>query len=463
MARPLLVASGGGGDAIAAAMLGSRLAEGEELHIATYSWDRLIVDPVPGPRSASDFVGLERVGEWNYKVTPTTTLRAPAASTLPRLAAELPATFYLLDPHSGVVGLEQQLRELVEITNADRVHVVDVGGDIVAAGDEPGLRSPLADSLTLASIQSLERTATVVVAGPGLDGELTAHEVRERCRLLAPNAFPSLLSVEEAITFGSIFEWHPSEASGMLRAAALRTRGSVEMRDHAALVLLTDQSPEVWQVDARRVFEASHAAQAMAQSTSLAEVEDALRRLGRRSEIDYERSKAGREPDGERQHDTQAAIGEHLADIETEAASRGADFLTIRRLAELLKLAPEAAPSLGPALRDRSVLQYFAPLWAVHRTAGLLLAPGVGRPISQKQEMNEHTEQIYVRLLNEGVEVWRPVQGRRAGIESFLIVGPRPQPEGERWEFPLDSLVSCRPRRFAAGEEGLAAEALAPL
>jgi hypothetical protein len=74
--------------------------------------------------------------------------------------------------------------------------------------------------------------------------------------------------------------------------------------------------------------------------------------------------------------------------------------------------------------------------------------------------MSGGIEQIYVRLLDEGAEVWRPVQARREGIEAFRIVGPRPQPEGERWEFPLGSLVTCRPRRYADGE-GLAAEGLA--
>jgi hypothetical protein len=75
--------------------------------------------------------------------------------------------------------------------------------------------------------------------------------------------------------------------------------------------------------------------------------------------------------------------------------------------------------------------------------------------------MQAGAEEIYVRLLDEGVEVWRPVQAVRSGDGDFAIVGPAPQPEGETWEFPLGALVMCRHRRFDDGSEGLAAEAVA--
>jgi hypothetical protein len=50
--------------------------------------------------------------------------------------------------------------------------------------------------------------------------------------------------------------------------------------------------------------------------------------------------------------------------------------------------------------------------------------------------MNAGPEEIYVRLLDEGVEVWRPVQAVRNGDGDFTIVGPALHPEGETWSFP---------------------------
>ena len=51
----MMVAAGGGGDAIAAAVLANAVPGIEGVGIATLAWDRLIVDPLPGPRSVSDF------------------------------------------------------------------------------------------------------------------------------------------------------------------------------------------------------------------------------------------------------------------------------------------------------------------------------------------------------------------------------------------------------------------------
>nr|WP_324604043.1 DUF1152 domain-containing protein [Streptomyces sp. LaPpAH-108] len=55
----LTVTAGGKGDAVAAAMLGTALyGDVDPLVIFAYAWDRLLVDPLPGPRGACDFTGL---------------------------------------------------------------------------------------------------------------------------------------------------------------------------------------------------------------------------------------------------------------------------------------------------------------------------------------------------------------------------------------------------------------------
>jgi hypothetical protein len=50
--------------------------------------------------------------------------------------------------------------------------------------------------------------------------------------------------------------------------------------------------------------------------------------------------------------------------------------------------------------------------------------------------------EIFVRLLDEGVEVWRPVQARQIGPDRYLILEQRYDCEVERWEFgPGDDVV----------------------
>jgi hypothetical protein len=65
-------------------------------------------------------------------------------------------------------------------------------------------------------------------------------------------------------------------------------------------------------------------------------------------------------------------------------------------------------------------------------------------------------ETIYVALLEEGVDVWRPVEAEREG-EFFRIVSSRP--DTERWAFPSGSLVRCEQRDLADGPALVAVEA----
>ena len=75
VSRTLYVAAGGGGDVLGTWMVAQTLEPGSVPAILSWSWDRLIVDPIPGPRSPEEFDGLEPLGRLNYRVVPTTTAR----------------------------------------------------------------------------------------------------------------------------------------------------------------------------------------------------------------------------------------------------------------------------------------------------------------------------------------------------------------------------------------------------
>ena len=66
-------------------------------------------------------------------------------------------------------------------------------------------------------------------------------------------------------------------------------------------------------------------------------------------------------------------------------------------------------------------------------------------------------ETIYILLLNEGVDVWRPVQGIRKNDDVFLIPVDCEIPEYEEWEFTPGTLVKCREKIFSGGERALVA------
>jgi hypothetical protein len=68
-------------------------------------------------------------------------------------------------------------------------------------------------------------------------------------------------------------------------------------------------------------------------------------------------------------------------------------------------------------------------------------------------------EEIFVRLPDEAVEVWRPVQARNIGDDRYLILEQPYDREGERWEFEPGAEVTCAVVRAEAGEILAAVEA----
>jgi hypothetical protein len=51
---------------------------------------------------------------------------------------------------------------------------------------------------------------------------------------------------------------------------------------------------------------------------------------------------------------------------------------------------------------------------------------------------------IYVALLDEGIDVWRPVEAQMLSPDTYLIVDQDYDPRTERWEFEPGTAVRCR-------------------
>ncbi|MGW5861415.1 DUF1152 domain-containing protein [Streptomyces sp. NPDC055239] len=160
---------------------------------------------------------------------------------------------------------------------------------MLAHGGEATLRSPRADALTLAACARIEVPVRLLVAGPGLDGELPADVLRPRLGPLITAFAP-----EHTQTILPVLTWHPSEATALLTATALGARGLCEIRDAGLPVPLTAEGSTVRQVDLAGAFAANRLAQALAATTTLDEAETRCRTVCGTSEIDYERAKAQR-------------------------------------------------------------------------------------------------------------------------------------------------------------------------
>ncbi|MFI5521322.1 DUF1152 domain-containing protein [Streptomyces platensis] len=356
----VIVAAGGGGDAVAAAMVDAALYGGESPAVVfSYAWDRLLVDPVPGPRGPANFRGLRPLTRSVRTVPAEATAIAPAGSTLPRLAAGLPQTFALIDPHHGAEGMVRQLEELVQYLEPDSVDLLDVGGDILARGDEATLRSPLADALTLAACCELNFPVRLLIAGPGLDGELPAQMLRDR---LGPVVLS--LGAEHVAPVSSVLEWHPSEATALLAAAARGARGRCEV-SAGAPVPLTDVGPFVYEADLEEALRRNQLAGAILATENLHQVEQYSREICGFSEIDDERHRARRLGGQAPPEIDPEAVLRQLDAFEADARGRGITHTTFRRLTEVFGLSGTQCLELRALLLSSRPERYEAPLWRI--------------------------------------------------------------------------------------------------
>jgi hypothetical protein len=65
---------------------------------------------------------------------------------------------------------------------------------------------------------------------------------------------------------------------------------------------------------------------------------------------------------------------------------------------------------------------------------------------------------LYMLLLNEGTDVWRPISAESVGAGTFRILGPLPN--DEVWQFLPGSVVTTAHHRFSDGSSGIIAVAL---
>jgi hypothetical protein len=64
---------------------------------------------------------------------------------------------------------------------------------------------------------------------------------------------------------------------------------------------------------------------------------------------------------------------------------------------------------------------------------------------------------IYIFLLNEGVEVWRPVEAELIEDGIYRILSVNDDPNDEEWQFQTGMIVRCENKTFSDGETKLVA------
>ncbi|MHB9286491.1 DUF1152 domain-containing protein [Halobacteriales archaeon Cl-PHB] len=292
--RALVYGVGGGGDVVSTIPT-ARLLErhGVEVLLGGIPWERAVVDPTPGPRPLPDIEAVDQVSEAVGLAGPTTRTPDGVRFAETEVAAHFDEPVALVDISDGVRGTIAGLSTACAELDVDLVVGVDAGGDALARGSEPGLRSPIADAVAVAALAELDVPAMLGVSGWGSDGELTGEEldaaldaVAARDGLLgAWGLTPAVADELEAV-----LEVVETEASRLPVEASRGGIGERSIRSGQRSLTLTAASTVTFYLDPAAVAAASDLASLVRDSESVEAAHEALQAAGYATEIGYERS-----------------------------------------------------------------------------------------------------------------------------------------------------------------------------
>jgi hypothetical protein len=316
--RPLVLGIGGGGDVVGAlATAEACRIHGAEPVVGGVTWERRPIDPQPGPRSESEIEGGRRLAAGVVAASAGTRVReSGVVFAESRMAGLLDEETVLVDATLGPAQLADGIAAAAASLGADLIVFIDVGGDALAHGDEPGLASPLYDTLLLAAAARLAERAladapagaggasTSPAGGPcphvlggifgvGCDGELTPPEVFERlAEVGAADGLAGARGLTPAVAgrLEEAVKVVPTEASAQAvrcfhgeigRSAIRQRRRSVELSPAGALTFYFDPIAAV--------RSAARLAAAVTDARDLEHANAILHDLGVYTELDYER------------------------------------------------------------------------------------------------------------------------------------------------------------------------------
>jgi hypothetical protein len=293
----LSIGIGGGGDVVGALAVAECAREaGLQARVGGVTWERRVVDPIPGPRRLDELTGAEALNDGVALAHPET--RGPggflfAESNMARVLGE---PVVIVDPNPGPQKIAAAIDDAAAQLGCDLVVLLDVGGDVLAHGGEPGLASPLCDAVMLAAAAHMRTPRLGAVFGTGCDGELTPDEVMARIAEVAEAGgmlgawWPSHACVER---LAQAVQTVPTEASAMALACARGGLGRAEIRGGRRTVPLSPLGALTFFYDTEIAMRsAARLATAVAGTGSLEEAQAVLTRLGVRTELDWEREAA---------------------------------------------------------------------------------------------------------------------------------------------------------------------------
>jgi hypothetical protein len=291
---------GGGGDVVGA-LGAAHLCRGMGVRpiLGGVTWERLPIDPRPGPRSADEIVDARSLAPGVLLAGPRTRTVDGALFAESHMARLLGEDTVLVDVGLGPAAIADGIEQAAVALGVDLIVFLDVGGDVLGVGTEPGLASPLCDAVMLAAAARVQRRGGRVlgaVFGPCCDGELTPEELLGQLAWLATDG--GLVGVdpitpELADELERAVREVPTEASAQAVRCARGELGVATIRAGRRTVPLSPLGATTFYFDAdRAVNGVARLARLVQEARDLEHAHELLSAEGVRTELAYERERS---------------------------------------------------------------------------------------------------------------------------------------------------------------------------
>ncbi len=288
--KVLLFGIGGGGDIVSTIPVASFLRKlGCDVLHGTVVWDRIVVDPKPGPRGIEELKNVEVVND-TVAIAREETRTVDGVTPNAARAAKMLGKVVAIDVTKGAKKLAEGLRDFGEKFGVQLFVGVDAGGDAIATGYESGVRSPLSDSLCVAALKMVD--GIVAVFGFGSDGELRSEELLlNMSELVKMGGFLgcSSMGYEDYVAMKRLAEVVVTEASYLPLLGFEGFFGFKKLRKgRTAFVSLL--CTLTFYFSASSVYELNEAAKIVIEAESIEDANERLNKNGILTELDFERA-----------------------------------------------------------------------------------------------------------------------------------------------------------------------------
>ncbi len=294
--RALVFGLGGGGDIVSAVPTGRFLELfGCDVLFGGIAWEPIPRDVNVGPRPLEEVTDITPQSPHIAQVSPTTETVDGTPIAEAGVCAHVDNDVLLFDVTDGLDPLAAEVSELVKAREVDLVVGVDAGGDAVATGTEPGVKSPITDALGVAMLTTLDVPTAVGLHGYGSDGELSSDELEAAIAdIAAANGLLGAWGITPDVRgeLETLLESVSTEASRLPVAAARGEFGEYEIRDGRRTVTVSPTSIVTFYLEPEPVAARSSVVDIVMNTSDLQDVADHLQRRGIQTEFDTERERS---------------------------------------------------------------------------------------------------------------------------------------------------------------------------